>query len=131
MPWRAVGLVASLATAGLVGACSDPSECLPFAAAGVEVELRDASTDQFVTGLVRGVVTDGAFEDSLRVVASLGPDPELPSTLAGAYERAGVYAVHLEGRGYEAWDTTNVRVSRDACHVRTVMFTARLTPAAP
>jgi hypothetical protein len=131
MPCRAVGLTATLVTAGLAGACSDPGGCTLNIVPAVAVEVRDASTDDFIAGLVQGVVADGAFEDSLRVVASLGTDPALPTTLGGADERAGTYAVHLEGSGYEAWDTANVQATRDACHVRTATFTARLTPTAP
>jgi hypothetical protein len=104
---------------------------LLFAAPALAIEVRDAATNEFIAGLIRGVATDGAFEDSLRVVAGLGADPAQATTLGGAYERAGNYAVHLEGPGYEAWDTTNVRVTKDECHVRTATFTARLTPQGP
>jgi hypothetical protein len=131
MPCRTVGLAATLVTAGFAGACSDPGACTLDIVPAVEVEVRDASTDGFIAGLVQGVATDGAFQDSLRIVASLGTDPAVPRTLGGADERAGNYAIHLEGPGYEVWDTGNVRVTRDACHVRTATFTARLTPAAP
>jgi hypothetical protein len=128
---RVLALSASLVTTRLVGACSEPGACTLNILPAVAVEVRDASTDAFIAGLVRGVVTDGAFEDSLRVIGSLDTDPEVPTTLGGADERAGTYAVHLEGEAYEAWDTAGVRVTRDACHVRTAAFTARLTPTAP
>ena len=131
MAWRTRTLGASLVTTSLVSACSDPGACTADVLPAVAVDVRDASTDSFVAGLVRGVVTDGAFEDSLRVIGSLGTDPPVPTTLGGADERAGTYAVHLEGAGYEAWDTAGVRVTRDDCHVRTATFTARLTPTAP
>lgn len=131
MPGRVAQLVASLVTACLVGACSDPGACTLNLVSAVAVEVRDASTEEFIAGFVRGIVTDGAFEDSLRVVASLGTDPALPTTLGGADERPGNYAVHLEGPGYQAWDTANVQVSRDACHVRTATFTARLNAVVP
>ena len=131
MASRVLALSASLVTASLVGACSDPGACTLDILPAVVVEVRDASTDTLIAGLVRGIVTDGAFEDSLRVIGSLGTDPAVPTTLGGADERAGTYAVHLEGPAYEAWDTAGVRVSRDACHVRTATFTARLTPTVP
>jgi hypothetical protein len=124
-------LSASLIMASLVGACSDPGACTLDILPAVVVEVRDASNDMFIAGLVRGVVTDGAFEDSLRVIGTLVTDPSVATTLGGADERAGRYAVHLEGPGYEAWDTAGVEVTRDACHVRTATFTARLTPTVP
>jgi len=129
MPRHTFALAATLVTAGLGGACSDPGACLLNVVPAVEVEVRDASTDEFIASIVRGILRDGAFADSLRVVASLGTDPALATTLGGADERPGTYEVHLEGSGYEPWDTTNVRVTRDDCHVHTATFTARLTPA--
>jgi hypothetical protein len=131
MASRALALLASLVTTRLVSACSDPGVCTTDILPAVAVEVRDASTDGFIAGLVRGVVTDGAFEDSLRVIGSLGTDPPVQTTLGGADERAGTYEVHLEAAAYEAWDTAGVRVTRDDCHVRTATFTARLAPTGP
>lgn len=116
---------ALLVTLMWVTACSEPGGCTLIFAFGIEVEVRDASTDESIAGRVHGVITDGAFEDSLRVP---GGDPTAATALLGAGERAGVYAVHLEGAGYEPWDTTNVHVTRDACHVHPVTFIARLEP---
>jgi hypothetical protein len=88
MASRALALSASLVTSNLVIACSDPGVCTTDILPAVAVEVRDASTDGFIAGLVRGVVTDGAFEDSLRVIGSLGTDPPVQTTLGGADERA-------------------------------------------
>jgi len=70
MPYRAVGLAATLVTA-------------------VAVEVRDASADDFIAGLVQGVVADGAFEDSLRVRRCPRRSAEPTSEQAPS--------VHLEG----------------------------------
>jgi hypothetical protein len=129
MASHTLALSASLVTISLLGACSDPGLCTADVLPAVAVQVRDASTDSFIAGLVRGIVTDGAFEDSLEVIGSL--EPSVPTTLGGADERPGTYAVHLEGAGYDAWDTAGVRVTRDDCHVRTASFTARLTPTGP
>ncbi|HUR94991.1 MAG TPA: hypothetical protein VMY76_10435 [Gemmatimonadales bacterium] len=128
MPRRTLALAAALASVSLVAACSDPAVCLPNVVPAVEIEVRDASTDEFIAGIVRGVLSEGAFVDSLRVIASIGNDPAVATTLGAGEERPGTYAVHLEGSGYAAWDTGNVRVTRDECHVRTATFTARLSP---
>jgi hypothetical protein len=45
-----------------------------------------------------------------------------------AYERAGAYAVTVEQTGYRPWTRTNVSVTRDECHVKTVFLTALLQP---
>jgi hypothetical protein len=118
-------VAALMVTLMWVTACSEPEGCTLTFAFGIEVEVRDASTDESIAGRVHGVITDGAFEDSLRAP---GGDPAAATTLLGAGERAGIYAVHLEGVGYEPWDTTNVHVTRDACHVHPVTFIARLEP---
>ena len=131
MPSRAAGIATSLVIAGLVGGCSDPGPCLLFAAPGLAIEVKDASTNDYIADLVHGVATEGAFEDSLRVIAARGTAPAQGTTIGGVYERAGMYAVHIEGPGYEAWDTANVEVVEEGCHVRTVSFTARLVPAVP
>lgn len=119
-----------LVIAGLVAACSEPGECTPSLVFGIQVLVRDGGTDAFVAQPVHGVVRDGAFEDSLRVVSSAGTDSALATVLAGAAERPGTYAVHLESAGYEPWDTANVRVTKGECHVRPASLTARLTIAA-
>jgi hypothetical protein len=121
---RAVG--ALLVALIWVAACSEPEGCTLVLVYGIEVEVQDASSDEPIAGRVHGVITDGAFEDSLRVP---GGDPATATSLVGAGERAGIYAVHLEGVGYRPWDTTDVRVTRDACHVHPVTFIARLEPA--
>jgi hypothetical protein len=115
-----------LVIAGLVAACSEPVECTPSLVFGIQVLVRDARTDAFVAQPVHGVVRDGAFEDSLRVVSSAGTDSALATVLAGAAERPGTYSVHLESAGYEPWDTANVRVTKGECHVRPASLTARL-----
>jgi len=111
--------------------CSEPGACTLEIRHGVQGEVRDAVTGDYVAEVIHGSVRDGSFEDSLRVVAWIGTDPAVPTTLGGADERAGTYAVHLEGAAYEVWDTAGVQVSRDECHVLTESFTARLTPVAP
>jgi hypothetical protein len=43
-------------------------------------------------------------------------------------ENAGGYTVTVEQAGYRPWTRTNVRVTSDACHVKTVSLTALLQP---
>jgi hypothetical protein len=116
-----------LVSAGLVAACSEPGGCTPSLVFGIQVLVRDGRTDAFIAQPVHGVVRDGAFEDSLRVVSSAGTDSALATVLAGAAERPGTYSVHLESAGYEPWDTANVPVTKGECHVRPASFTARLS----
>ena len=112
-----------------LAACSDPEVCSLEAILAVQIEVRNAATEEYIAGLVRGVVTDGAYQDSLRAGGPIGSDPALVTTLGAAEERPGNYAVHLEGPGFEDWDTAGVRVTRNECHVNPARFTARLQPS--
>ena len=73
---------------------------------------------------VRGVALDGACVDSLHAPG----DPTSPAALAGAEERPGIHEVHIEAAGYAPWDTADVEVDHDGCHVETAFLTARLVP---
>jgi hypothetical protein len=45
---------------------------------------------------------------------------------SAAGERPGTYSVEVHRSGYRTWIATNVRVGRDACHVRTRTLRADL-----
>jgi hypothetical protein len=118
-----------LCCAGLpLAACDIAEGCTLNIAAGVEVEVRDRTTDQFLTTPPRGVVREGTFQDSLEVSGFTEDVPPRVRTLIGAEERTGRYVVHIEAEGYLPWDTVGVRVGRDDCHVQTARFTAALSP---
>ena len=111
-----------------LAACQDPGACTQNIVPAIEVEVRDAVSGTHLSVTPRGVARDGGFEDSLRVGSTTFEDPPLVVTMIGADERAGTYLVQLEAEGYQAWDTSGVRVTRDECHVRTASFTAELEP---
>jgi hypothetical protein len=120
------GLHGLLVVLGVSTGCSDPEACTAEARRAVEVEPHDGLSDEFIAVAARGVVRDGPFEDSLRVVRYIGSDPALPVALGAAEERPGTYAVHLQADGYVPWDTTGVQVASDGCHVRTAVLSPRL-----
>lgn len=117
-----------LAAAALLLGCSDPGPCTANYAWAVEVEVREAGTDQYLAGRARGLVRDGTYADSLQIVGFIRGDPSEATTLGAAGERPGTYQVHLEAEGYGDWDTAAVVVGSDGCHVATARFTARLQP---
>ena len=87
-------LASLLAAVGMCGACSDPDACTAEARLAIEVEPHDAISDEFIAVAARGLVREGTYEDSLRVVRSfVGSDPALPVPL-GAAEDTG------EGRSF-------------------------------
>ena len=124
MQWAACLLLFPLANA-----CSEPGACLANVEPGVEVEVRDAVSDDFLSVVPLGVVREGTYQDSLRIQATTLDDPPRVVTLAAADERSGRYTVHINAEGYQAWDTAGVNVAQGDCHVQTAQFTARLIPA--
>ena len=79
-------------------ACLDPGACTTSVEPAIRVEVRDAATGAFIADIARGVARDGDFEDSLRVIGATGGNPSIGTTLGGADERPGTYAIHL-GQG--------------------------------
>ena len=96
---------------------------------GVEVEVRDRVTQDFIAATPRGVAREGAFQDSLEVSGFTTDAPPRVTRLMGAQERPGRYVVQVEADGYLPWDTAGVRVEEGECSVRTARFTAALEPA--
>lgn len=122
-------LVAS--TLLLTAGCSNPSGvlCPAVVNRGIEVEVLDAVTGASVARGAAGVVTDGAFTDSLRPVAFRGvPPADTVTTLGAALGRAGVYTVRVQRPGYAAFERAGVRVVLNGCGVVTTRLVARLTP---
>ena len=113
----------------LVAGCQSltDSVCTLEARAAIGVLVRDSvsGTAPDTAGAVV-LVVDGVYRDTA----------EFPqySTQAGtlyylARERAGRYTVRVEQPGYQPWERTGVRVTRDECHVRTVELIALLQSA--
>jgi hypothetical protein len=105
-----------------LGACSSsptaPIVCDASARAGITVTIKDAETLVPLAANARGVVRDGAYVDSLVLVA--------PDTRAAAFERAGTYSVEVRLTGYQNFNTSGVRVTAGTCHVNAVVVPALL-----
>lgn len=117
--------VAALVTAALAtGACSStPTICTAEARSTLSVEVRDAQTGAPAAIGARGSIREGAYTDSLTV---LGPSV---MTAMNTFERSGTYDVTVTKPGYRTWTADDVRVTADACHVRTRVIEAKLEPA--
>jgi len=109
-------------------ACGDSLEpaCLPVERPAVEVEIRDAQTDEFRADSARGVAQDGTYADSLQIVRYHGAEI-VPAALGGAYGRPGTYTLRIERAGYRPWDTVGIHVPADRCGPITVLVVARLS----
>lgn len=96
--------------------------CTDEARAAISVEALDSITNAPVEAGARIIASNGAFADTVITVE----DFDGPYGLA--HERAGSYTVTVEQEGYAPWSRSDVQVTRDECHVRTVRLTALLRP---
>ena len=115
---RVRALSISIVSMALAG-CSEWGGCTLSVEPGVIVEIRDAVDGAPIAATASGGVTDGSFQDSLRLY-----DGSL--TRAGADEREGTYTVRVLHSGYVPWEQTGVRVRDTGCHVDTVTLQANL-----
>jgi hypothetical protein len=102
--------------------CDVVGGCTHEAVPGLRIEARAADGTDLDADGVLGLAHDGSFVDTLEVF-------ELSESILdfyGAYERAGRYDITVTKPGFETWRRTNVRVSEDECHVRTVTLEALL-----
>jgi hypothetical protein len=121
---NSVRITVCLLTAAL-GACSDPPICTTESVPAIELEVHEIGGG-LAEELARGVVQDGAYQDSL-VLWSWAPGaPIVPISYAAAFEREGTYSLHLEAAGHQPWDRAGIRVTRDECHVLTARVIATL-----
>ena len=111
-------LVFSLGLAG----CSEWGGCTLSVEPGVLVEIRDAADGTPIAATASGTITDGSFQDSLRLY-----DGSL--TRAGADTREGTYTVRVLHAGYVTWEQRGVRVPDTGCHVDAVTLQADLQRA--
>jgi hypothetical protein len=127
VPASSGGETSAAIDSGLAIACS--AEARP----GLTLTASDARTGVGLAGYTAVLRTDSAGAadpvtlDSV-TVAAREPLPPPPITWAGASERAGRYAVRVTKAGYIPWDTANVVVTADRCHVQTVHLVVRLEP---
>lgn len=110
-----------------LAACDIGGICTLSVEPGIRIEVRDRSTNEFLTATPRGVAREGTFEDSLEVVGFSTDVPPRAGELYG-WVPAGRYTVHLVADGYQPWDTAGVRVIEGDCGVLTTSFTAALRP---
>jgi hypothetical protein len=117
-----VCMSATLALLLLGTACGEDVYCLQGSYPAVLAQVTSAADGSPLLGAL-GVVREGGYRDSL--------SPLGDGQYAAAYDRGGVYAVHIEREGYAPWDTTGITVSETggACStVETEQVEARLGP---
>lgn len=124
-----------LAALSLVSACrlTEPRVviCNYIMLPAVAVEVTDAQTGRNLTEHAVGILRDGTYTDSLHLHdgSCYGPSEAALRFRCGGYERIGTYEVQVNHEGYRPWSLSGVAVTRDECHVKTVVVSAKLVPA--
>ena len=117
----AVGVAAGCNLAGI--------DCPALAAPAILLEVREQGTGFPAAHDARGVVRDGSYQDSLRVVGWEGtPAPATELRLAAAFDRPGTYDITLEKPGYQTWLRAGVEVGSGRCGTEQVQLAAILVP---
>jgi hypothetical protein len=98
--------------------------CKTNLVAAVSVTIVDSIGGGSLTNGATVRVQDGAYADSITV--PIDTSSNFAPTIALAWERPGVYQVTVRHAGYRDWNASNVRVTKDECHVHTAVLTARL-----
>ena len=124
--------LAALATGVLAFAgCESqgPVSCLAGVAPALLIQVTDSTSGTPAAFGAVGVVTDGAFLDTLDLDGLGSTPPESLLVLSGPPERPGIYDVTIAKPGYLGWQRDGVWARAGDCHVATVLLSARLQPA--
>jgi hypothetical protein len=99
---------------------ANPVVCTAIAVDALVITVMDGATGQRICDATVTAV-EGSFSEVLR------PFPAATEcTYSGPTERAGVYEVRVAKAGFAPTTTSNVRVTRDECHVIPVRLTVTL-----
>ncbi len=116
------GIVVFLGFLLLGTGCNEGVTCPAWSFPAVSAHVTSATDGSSLLGAL-GEVREGEYRDSLFANGD--------GHYVAAYDRGGMYAVHIEREGYAAWDTAGVSVSETggACStVETEHVNARLVP---
>jgi hypothetical protein len=128
MPLRSHLLSFLAAVAGLTPACDSMDtrgSCLENVLPALVLEIRDSVTGAPAALGAIPLVTDGSFQDTLRMKGTIDSSN---AYVSGPDERAGTYSIQVAKPSYLTWTRADVQVTRGACHVNPVQLLVRLAP---
>ena len=99
--------------------------CTAIYVYGINVQVLDSLSGAVVPTPMIISAHDGTFADTSQYARQPQAGLNLSAwPLVG--ERAGMYTVRVLAAGFQSWEQTGVRVSRNECHVIPVTVIARL-----
>ncbi len=96
--------------------------CTEEAKAGLNITIKDAETNAYLSEGVSVVATDGSYTETLQSFDSSEP------VFSGAYEREGNYTITVSKSGYVTYTSEIISVTSDVCHVIPQLRTILLQP---
>lgn len=96
--------------------------CTEEARAGLNITIKDAETNDYLSEGVSVVATDGSYSETLQSFDSAEP------IFSGAYEREGNYTITVSKSGYVTYTSEVISVTSDVCHVIPQQRTILLQP---
>lgn len=108
----------------IVTSCNnnDDIACTLEARAGLNVTVKDATTNNYLGFGTTVVATDGNYSETLEYMEGIIP------TFAGAWEREGNYILTVSAEGYVTYVSETITVTSDECHVIPRQVEALLQP---
>lgn len=96
--------------------------CTEEARAGLNITIKDAETNAYLSEGVSVVARDGSYTETLHSFDSSEP------VFSGAYEREGNYTITVSKSGYVTYTSEVISVTSDVCHVIPQQRTILLQP---
>ncbi|HUP90143.1 MAG TPA: hypothetical protein VM100_12350 [Longimicrobiales bacterium] len=96
-----------------------PVVCERVAIPGIQISIRDSTSNIPFTRQVTAVAREGTFGDSILV-----NNPYQIGDLNLVHDRPGTYSVSIRAMDYTEWKATNVTVTKTVCGVNTVHLVA-------
>ncbi len=89
----------------------DSIACTQEARAGLNVTVKDASTNNYLGIGTTVLATDGNYSETLEYMEGI------VASFVGAWEREGNYILTVSAEGYATYVSETIIVTSDECHV--------------
>ena len=96
--------------------------CTEEAKAVLNITIKDAETNLYLSEGVSVIATDGSYSEALISFDVVEP------IFSGAYEREGNYIITVSKSGYVTYTSEIITVTSDVCHVIPQQITILLQP---
>jgi len=98
--------------------------CTTVVVPAISITVIDKASGNTISCGATAIIEDTNFSEEISNPASKQCDNSI--LLHGAYEREGIYNVHVFKEGYLDWSEYNIEVKANVCHVETVTIEAAL-----